>query len=54
MVPRKSSKLGGDSVLDRHRSSRVLEIHANQFQRGDHRIAVGDVMLALPLADCAL
>ena len=29
----------------------VLEIHANQFQRGDHWIAIGDVMLALPVAD---
>ena len=32
--------------------ARVLEINADQFERCDHRIAIGDVMLALPLADC--
>ena len=33
--------------------ARVQEINADQFERGDHRVAVRDVMLALPLADGA-
>ena len=35
------------------RLTRVLEVHANKFQTGDHRIAVGDVMLALPIGNGA-
>ena len=34
--------------------ARMLEIDAHQFQGCNHRIAIGDVMLALPLADSAL
>ena len=54
IVPRKSSKLGIGEVLAAVSMTRVLEIHADQFQRGDHRIAIGDMMLALPIDDCAL
>jgi hypothetical protein len=32
--------------------ARVLEINADQFERSDHRIAIRDMVLALPLADC--
>ncbi len=33
--------------------ARVLEIDAHQFKGCNHRIAVGDVMLTLPVADGA-
>ena len=33
--------------------ARVLEIDAHQFKGCNHRIAVGDMMLALPVADGA-
>src|SRR6266536_6237426 len=33
--------------------ARMLEIDAHQFKHSNHRIAVRDMMLALPLADCA-
>ena len=36
------------SVID---LSRVLEINAHQFEHCNHRIAIGDVMLTLPVAD---
>ena len=33
--------------------ARMFEIDADQFKGCNHRIAVRDVVLALPLADCA-
>ena len=34
--------------------ARMFEIDAYQFEGCNHRIAVRDVMLTLPVADCAL
>ena len=51
IVLRKSSKLGAAAfgvVADR---ARLLEINPDQFQRRDHWIVVGDVMLALPIGN---
>ena len=51
IVPRKSSKLGGGASGSVSDLARMLEVNADQFQGCDHRIAVGDAMLALPVGN---